>query len=154
KQQIFTNRGASGIDGITSSAIGVNIGLEQAGVLFTGDLAFLHDSNALLSNTEIKHPLIIVVLNNSGGSIFRMLPVAKHDAHFKTYFETPQQADISTLSKGYGVTCTVVDSIQELQNINVEQLANESSDKLQIVECQTDADVSMKIRKQLWEAEL
>lgn len=149
-QKIFTNRGASGIDGITSTAIGVNAGGNQPGVLFTGNLAFLHDTNALLNAAKLNQPMIVVVINNQGGSIFRMLPIAEHDQYFSTYFETPQQADITALSKSYGIHCKRVKNIRELKKIDLQQLAANSPSKLIVLECKTDADASMKIRKELW----
>jgi 2-succinyl-5-enolpyruvyl-6-hydroxy-3-cyclohexene-1-carboxylate synthase len=71
---IFLNRGASGIDGLTSTAMGISLSLQQAGVLFTGDLAFLHDTNALLNHKKLENSLTIVVINNDGGSIFACYP--------------------------------------------------------------------------------
>ncbi len=153
-QKIFTNRGASGIDGITSTAMGVNIGLDKPGVLFTGDLSFLHDSNALLNKKALNHPLIVIVINNRGGSLFRMLPIFEFEETFTPYFETPQEADVAGLAASYGVKAKVVESVKELKEINLEKLVNQSEPNLQIIECRTDPDVSMKLRKELWNFEL
>lgn len=149
-QKLFTNRGASGIDGITSTAMGVNIGLNQPGVLFTGDLSFLHDTNALLNKKALNHPLIVVVINNRGGSLFRMLPIADFKEQFTPYFETPQQADIATLACSYQIDSTVINSVDELKKIDLKQLAKHAASKIQIIECKTDPDASINLRKKLW----
>ncbi|MDZ7714708.1 MAG: 2-succinyl-5-enolpyruvyl-6-hydroxy-3-cyclohexene-1-carboxylic-acid synthase [Balneolaceae bacterium] len=149
-QQVFTNRGASGIDGITSTAMGTTIGTNKPGILFTGDLAFLHDTNALLNHNKLTQPLVIVVLNNSGGSIFRMLPITEHKEYFNTYFETPQQAKISKLCESYNIDYTHVESIDELHKLDLKGIIRKANPKLHVVECVTDPDQSMELRNNLW----
>jgi 2-succinyl-5-enolpyruvyl-6-hydroxy-3-cyclohexene-1-carboxylate synthase len=85
--QVFCNRGTSGIDGSTSTAIGAAVVSNLTSVLITGDLSFLYDSNALWNN-YIPNTFRIIVINNQGGGIFRILPGAKNTAHFHTFFET------------------------------------------------------------------
>ncbi len=153
-QKIFTNRGASGIDGITSTAMGVNIGLNEPVILFTGDLAFLHDTNALLNSKLIEQPLVIIVINNRGGSLFRMLPIADHSEVFEPYFETPQQVDIPALAASYDIDCTLADSIEKLKQLDLSALVAASVSKLQIIECRTDPDASMDLRNKLWQMKL
>jgi 2-succinyl-5-enolpyruvyl-6-hydroxy-3-cyclohexene-1-carboxylate synthase len=153
-QKIFTNRGASGIDGITSTAMGVNIGSGQPGILFTGDLAFLHDTNALLHHQNLVKPLVVVVVNNNGGSIFRMLPVADHQEYFSTYFETPQHADIIKLAESYSNSVQKIETLNQLKQIDLEMLVAESNQALHIIECKTNPEVSMELRKELWGYEL
>lgn len=143
----FVNRGASGIDGITSTATGIGLASGMTGVLFTGDLAFLHDSNALLNSEQLKQPLVVVVLNNGGGTIFRTLPVSENEKHYRDYFETPQQADIGKLSAAHGLPYRLVDSIDGLKAI---KLSDFTKAGLHILECKTDAEASMEIRKKLW----
>jgi 2-succinyl-5-enolpyruvyl-6-hydroxy-3-cyclohexene-1-carboxylate synthase len=154
RQTIFTNRGVSGIDGITSTAMGVNIGLNQPGILFTGDLAFLHDSNALLNHGKLRQSLIIVVVNNRGGSVFRMLPIADHKEYFNTYFETPQQADITALAQSYGVHTRKIETIDQLKQLDPASIAAGSATKLCMIECATDPEASMKLRNELWKSKL
>ncbi len=153
-QNTFTNRGASGIDGITSTAMGVNIGLNEPGVLFIGDLAFLHDTNALLNKKVINEPLIIIVINNQGGSLFRMLPITEHKQHFTPYFETPQEANIAELAAAYDLKAKTVKTIKELKILDLKKMADQVDSKLQIIECQTNPDASMKLRNKLWNFEL
>lgn len=152
-QHVFTNRGASGIDGITSTAMGISKATGKAGVLFTGDLAFLHDTNALLNQTKIDHPLVTIVINNSGGSIFRMLPIANQQDYFETYFETPQSVNISQLAKSYDIPTQSIKSITELQRFSLKDWINSNSG-FSVIECQTNADASMKLRNKLWDIDL
>jgi 2-succinyl-5-enolpyruvyl-6-hydroxy-3-cyclohexene-1-carboxylate synthase len=148
--RVYTNRGASGIDGITSTAMGIGIGAHQPGILFTGDLAFLHDTNALLNKKVLQQPLVVIVINNRGGSIFRMLPIAEHKAHFNTYFETPQQAHIAALTKSYGIHTKTITTIKDLRQLDLQEVVSQSDSMLHIIECKTDADASMQLRHKLW----
>lgn len=147
---LYQNRGVSGIDGVTSTAIGLSLGLDQPGVLFAGDLAFLHDTNALLNHAKIKHPLTIIVINNSGGSIFRMLPIEQREKYFEPYFETPQSANIEKLVSAYDIPYHKIDSRSKLQEIELLHWVNKH-DGLSVIECQTDADASMRLREKLWD---
>jgi len=97
----YCNRGTSGIDGSTSTAIGHAVVSNKQNVLITGDLSFLYDSNGLW-NTNIPNSFRIIVINNSGGGIFRILPGAKNTTNFETYFETTHQLTAEHLSKMYG----------------------------------------------------
>lgn len=150
-QSMFTNRGASGIDGITSTALGVGIGSNSCEILFTGDLAFLHDTNALLNQQSLKNPLVVVVLNNKGGSIFRMLPIADYNEFFTQYFETPQSADISKLCESYGTAYQRIETVDELEAFKINEFVENSDSKLLVVECKTDPQASMQLRKKLWD---
>ncbi|MEL7834900.1 2-succinyl-5-enolpyruvyl-6-hydroxy-3-cyclohexene-1-carboxylic-acid synthase [Fodinibius sp. Rm-B-1B1-1] len=147
---LFVNRGASGIDGITSTAMGISRGLQKSGVLFTGDLAFLHDTNALLNHRNMEQSLAIVVINNNGGSIFRMLPIANNQKHFETYFETPQQANINKLAETYDIPYHSVETISALNKIDLPEFLS-TNHGLSILECKTNPDASMELRKKLWD---
>ncbi|MDB2463016.1 2-succinyl-5-enolpyruvyl-6-hydroxy-3-cyclohexene-1-carboxylic-acid synthase, partial [Algibacter sp.] len=85
--EVYCNRGTSGIDGSTSTAIGCAVANARPTVLITGDLSFFYDSNALWNNYIPKNFRIIVV-NNQGGGIFRILPGHKNTENFDRYFET------------------------------------------------------------------
>ena len=84
---VFCNRGTSGIDGSTSTAIGAAVASQKETLLITGDVSFLYDSNALWNNYIPKN-FKIIVLNNGGGGIFRILPGHQENDVFHTYFET------------------------------------------------------------------
>ena len=85
--QVFCNRGTSGIDGSTSTAIGASIYNKTPTLFITGDLSFLYDSNALW-NDYLRSDLRIIVINNSGGGIFRILPGRETSSNFERFFET------------------------------------------------------------------
>ncbi len=99
---IFCNRGANGIDGTLSTALGVAHGGKPS-VLLTGDLAFLHDSNGLLAASQLKGSLTVVITNNNGGGIFEHLPVSENDSSFEDFFATPQSVDLAKLSEAHGI---------------------------------------------------
>ena len=98
---IFCNRGTSGIDGSTSTAIGAAHVCKTPTVFITGDLSFFYDSNALW-NQYIASNFKIIIINNSGGGIFRILPDAKQVPSFDTFFETKHQLTASQLSDMHG----------------------------------------------------
>lgn len=98
--QVFCNRGTSGIDGSTSTAIGAAVGSGKPTVLITGDVSFLYDSNALWNNYIPKN-FKIVLMNNGGGGIFRILPGHQENATFNTYFETSHCLTAEHLAKMY-----------------------------------------------------
>ena len=100
--EVFCNRGTSGIDGSTSTAIGCAVANEKPTLLITGDLSFLYDSNALWNNYIPKNFRIIIV-NNQGGGIFRILPGHKNTKNFDTYFETNHKLTAVQLCKMYGL---------------------------------------------------
>ena len=99
--QVFCNRGTSGIDGSTSTAIGAAVVNSLPTILITGDISFLYDSNALWNNYIPKN-FKIILLNNSGGGIFRILPGHQETETFNTYFETSHQLNASHLAKMFG----------------------------------------------------
>lgn len=98
---LFVNRGASGIDGITSTAAGISAVSKRPTVLITGDLSFFHDTNGLHIIKKYKIPLTIILINNGGGAIFGMLPVVKEKSIFDEYFFTPLNLEFSQLAKTY-----------------------------------------------------
>lgn len=107
-QAIYCNRGTSGIDGSVSTAVGAAIMQKTPTVLICGDLSFLYDSNGLWNN-HIPSNFRIIVLNNSGGGIFRILPGSKNTEYFDTYFETVHELDARSICEMYkfGYTAAV-----------------------------------------------
>lgn len=106
--RVFFSRGANGIDGTLSTALGV-AHQGAPSVLLTGDLAFLHDANGLLLRPKFKGSLTVVVINNRGGGIFEHLAVAQFDGVFEEFFATPQEADIGRLCAAHGVEHVAVE---------------------------------------------
>jgi 2-succinyl-5-enolpyruvyl-6-hydroxy-3-cyclohexene-1-carboxylate synthase len=105
--QPYFNRGANGIDGTLSTALGVAHGRGPAALLI-GDLAFLHDAGGFLLRKKFMGGLTVVLINNHGGGIFEHLPVAQFEPPFEEFFATPQEADFEKLSAAYGVAYTLV----------------------------------------------
>jgi 2-succinyl-5-enolpyruvyl-6-hydroxy-3-cyclohexene-1-carboxylate synthase len=101
--RVFCNRGTSGIDGSTSTAIGASLIDEHPTLLITGDLSLLYDSNGLW-NSYIRPDFRIIVVNNGGGGIFRILPGHEETVTFETFFETTHELDVSTLCRFHGIT--------------------------------------------------
>jgi len=98
--EVFCNRGTSGIDGSTSTAIGAAAGSGKQGIFITGDISFLYDSNALW-NSYIPKNFKIILINNGGGGIFRILPGHEEKPIFNTYFETSHHLTAEHLAKMY-----------------------------------------------------
>ena len=97
---VFCNRGTSGIDGSTSTAIGAAVANKKDTVLITGDVSFFYDSNALWNNYIPKN-FKIIVINNGGGGIFRILPGHQENEMFHTYFETAHCLTAESLANMY-----------------------------------------------------
>lgn len=97
---VFCNRGTSGIDGSSSTAIGAAFASNQQAVLITGDISFLYDSNALW-NQYIPKNFKIVLVNNGGGGIFRILPGHEETPVFNNFFETSHCFTAEHLAKMY-----------------------------------------------------
>lgn len=98
---VFSNRGTSGIDGSSSTAIGAAFASSQQTVLITGDISFLYDSNALW-NQYIPKNFKIILVNNGGGGIFRILPGHEETPVFNRYFETSHCFTGEHLAKMFG----------------------------------------------------
>lgn len=111
--QPFFNRGANGIDGTLSTALGM-AHRHQPGVLLTGDLALLHDTNGFLLRSAFMGHLTIVVVNNQGGGIFETLPIAQFDPPFEQFFATPQSVEFAPLCATYGVDHKLVHTWEQL----------------------------------------
>jgi 2-succinyl-5-enolpyruvyl-6-hydroxy-3-cyclohexene-1-carboxylate synthase len=145
KNKIFMNRGASGIDGITSTALGIALESGKRVTLVTGDLAFIHDISALVTIVNEKSiQLRIIVINNNGGQLFRMLPILSATEYFTNYFETPQHINIANVAKAVGIPSICVEKATELES------AFSIQDRITLIECKTDPETSMILRTELW----
>ncbi|HHE07794.1 MAG TPA: 2-succinyl-5-enolpyruvyl-6-hydroxy-3-cyclohexene-1-carboxylate synthase, partial [Chlorobaculum parvum] len=101
--RVALNRGASGIDGIISTAAGFSAGLGRATTLLIGDISFLHDLNALSLLGNAENPLIAIVLNNHGGGIFSFLPIASETDRLDECFATPQNFSVESAAHTFGL---------------------------------------------------
>ena len=102
--RVLGNRGASGIDGIVSTALGVAAGAGEPVVALVGDIALLHDANGLLAAREPDAQVVFVVVNNDGGGIFHFLPVRAHEPHFTRLFATPHGIEPERVAALYGLS--------------------------------------------------
>ncbi|NJR18963.1 MAG: 2-succinyl-5-enolpyruvyl-6-hydroxy-3-cyclohexene-1-carboxylic-acid synthase [Calothrix sp. CSU_2_0] len=141
--QPFCNRGANGIDGTLSTALGIAHN-NQPSVMLTGDLALLHDTNGFLMRKKFVGHLTIVLINNNGGGIFEMLPISQFEPPFEELFATPQDIDFYQLSATYGVEHQLITSWQELQD----KLNPLPSNGIRILEIRTNRKVDAKWRKE------
>ncbi len=115
--EVFCNRGTSGIDGSTSTAIGAAYASKLRTTLITGDLSFFYDSNALW-NANIPADFRIILINNSGGGIFKIIPGPK-TTNALSYFETPHNLTAVHLAKMFGFDYCATESLSELKdNLN------------------------------------
>ena len=143
--QVFCNRGTSGIDGSTSTSVGAAVVCDRQTVFVSGDLSFFYDSNALWNN-YIPNSFRIIVINNQGGGIFRILPGYEETANFKTYFETSHNLTAKQLCEMYGFEYTKAD---EMDNLNCElHQFYERSDKPKLLEIFTPRLINDKILKE------
>ncbi len=111
---VYCNRGTSGIDGSTSTAIGAAVATQKPTLLITGDIGFLYDSNGLWNN-YIPKDFKILLLNNGGGGIFRILPGHKETPVFNTYFETSHHHTAEHLAKMYNFKYQTATNKEELE---------------------------------------
>lgn len=113
--RVLSNRGANGIDGVVSTAVGAALTGAKT-TLLIGDVAFLHDSNGLLGLPDRDVDLTIVVLDNDGGGIFSFLPqrTALEPERFERLFGTPHGLDLVDVARAFGVDASVVDAPEAL----------------------------------------
>lgn len=110
------NRGANGIDGLISSAIGAAAATNRPTTVVTGDLGLLHDLGSLAAVSEAEAPLRIVVIDNDGGGIFHFLPQrrALEDAEFEALLGTPRGVDAAGAAALFGLSHRRLDGLDEL----------------------------------------
>ncbi|MEG4984291.1 2-succinyl-5-enolpyruvyl-6-hydroxy-3-cyclohexene-1-carboxylic-acid synthase [Microcoleus sp. BR0-C5] len=138
----FFNRGANGIDGTLSTALGV-AHRNQSSIMLTGDLTLLHDTNGFLIKNKFVGSLTIILINNNGGGIFEMLPVAKFDPPFEEFFATPQQINFAQLCATYGVEHEVIEDWEQLK----QKLSFLPNSGIRVLELQTNRRSDAKWRQ-------
>lgn len=146
--EVYSNRGASGIDGTISSAFGVAASdPERPVVLLIGDLAFYHDMNGLLAARRSQlNNLTIVLLNNDGGGIFHRLPIAQFDPPFTELFLTPHGLDFEPAVRMYGLAYQRARSIAELNRMLTQAIGSGSA---AVIEVRTDSHQDEAARRAL-----
>jgi 2-succinyl-5-enolpyruvyl-6-hydroxy-3-cyclohexene-1-carboxylate synthase len=148
KINVFNNRGASGIDGIISTALGIASVKKEPAFLITGDLAFYYDLNALLTAEKYSIPLIIILINNNGGGIFNSLPISRYPDFLREYFITPHNLNFEKLTKAFGVNYSKVNKWSDFKDLMRKTVSKKNTS---VIEIQTDAVRSLDLRKHYWE---
>jgi 2-succinyl-5-enolpyruvyl-6-hydroxy-3-cyclohexene-1-carboxylate synthase len=151
--RVMSNRGANGIDGVVSTALGAAAASRNSGsgplVLVIGDLAFYHDMNGLLAAKLHGLDATIVIVNNDGGGIFSFLPQAEHELHFEKLFGTPHGLDFEPVASIYGAAYQRADDMASLRRCVNDAL---SRGGLQLVEIRTDRARNVTLHREAWEA--
>ena len=142
---VFGNRGANGIDGVVSSAVGVALAHPGPTAALIGDLTLLHDQNGLLLARNEPVDLAIVVVNNGGGGIFSFLPQADAPEHFERVFGTPHGVDFAALARVYGAEHVLLGAPDDLAEAV-------RGDGVRIIEARTDRAANVEVHRACWDA--
>ncbi len=141
---VVSNRGAAGIDGVTSSALGA----AAAGgpvVLVIGDISFYHDMNGLWAARRHALDLTIVLVNNNGGGIFHYLPQANHPAVFEEWFGTAPDLDFSHATAMYGGVHSVAEDWDQFRTA-----FSRAGKGLHVIELRTDRAANAQWHREAW----
>jgi len=139
---IHFNRGASGIDGVTSTALGISSTGKKT-VLLTGDLSFLHDIGSLASAVKYSLPVTVILINNNGGRIFGTLPISRKKKLLSRYFVTPHNLELDEIIKSFGVDYFRVNDKYKFVHTLKNCIKQNSTS---VIEIKTNADASVKLR--------
>ncbi|MFI7444597.1 2-succinyl-5-enolpyruvyl-6-hydroxy-3-cyclohexene-1-carboxylic-acid synthase [Nonomuraea indica] len=144
--RLMANRGASGIDGAVSTAMGAALAHNGPAYALLGDLSFLHDQNGLvLGPREPRPDLCLVVVNNDGGGIFSLLPQAAIRDAFERVFGTPHGVDLGYVAASTGTPYTLVEDIGDLPKAM-------RGHGPRVVEVRTDREANVAVHARLREA--
>lgn len=139
---VFANRGTSGIDGSSSTAVGCALAGKELNLLITGDMAFFYDRNALWNN-YLPQNLRILLLNNHAGGIFRLIKGPGEQPELEEYFETRQPLDAEATAREFGLQYFRCRTKAEYEAALPTFLANEGGPKL--LEVETDSKTNAAI---------
>lgn len=141
----FCNRGTSGIDGSSSTAVGAAyVNKEKIHVLITGDVSFFYDSNALW-NKYLGKNLRIILINNSGGGIFRIIPGPSTSPQRDDYFEATHQTKADGICKSFNIHYQHVDSTFGLRTVLTEFFSETLNQRPKLIEIQTPREINADI---------
>lgn len=146
---ILANRGANGIDGITSSALGAAAYGKHV-TLLLGDLSFFHDFNALMIAKQYNIDLTIILINNNGGGIFSFLPQANEDSkHYEVLFGTPLHIDFKHILTMYQASYQVPQTWHDFDQAVTDSYNHKG---LSVIEVKTNREENVRWHKQRWQA--
>lgn len=146
---VSANRGVNGIDGTIASAVGFSNGLHLPVTLLIGDLAALHDLNSLALLRESRNPIVMIVINNDGGGIFSMLPVASASPHFEKFFATPHGCDFRNAAEMFGLKYHCPANLKDFATVYRHSL---KSKKSVLIEVHCSRDENLRQHQMLWNA--
>lgn len=144
--ELVSNRGAAGIDGVTSSALGAAAAGTGPVVLVIGDISFYHDLNGLWAAARHQLDLTVVLVNNNGGGIFHYLPQSGHPDVFEEWFGTPPNLDFAHAVLMYGGTYVRAEGWEPLRR----ELASPGG--LRVIELRTDRERNVQMHRECWAA--
>ncbi|MCW8995693.1 MAG: 2-succinyl-5-enolpyruvyl-6-hydroxy-3-cyclohexene-1-carboxylic-acid synthase [Psychromonas sp.] len=122
---VYSNRGASGIDGLLATAVGVGKATGKITTLLIGDTSFLYDLNSLALLKQLDAPFIIVVINNDGGGIFNLLPVPAQQK--QDFYQLPHGLSFADICKQFSVDYYHPKELPEFKNNYQTALKNSCS---------------------------
>ncbi|MFK3958016.1 2-succinyl-5-enolpyruvyl-6-hydroxy-3-cyclohexene-1-carboxylic-acid synthase [Pseudalkalibacillus hwajinpoensis] len=143
---VMGNRGANGIDGIISTALGASTAYSSS-VLVIGDLSFYHDMNGLLLAKLYEINMTVIVVNNDGGGIFSFLPQRKQEKHFEKLFGTPHGLNYEHAAALYEASFERVWNWEEFSSA-YEKSQNHHG--LSIIEVPTDRDANLRLHREMF----
>ncbi len=141
-----SNRGVSGIDGQISTAAGYAFASDKLNVLITGDLGFLYDSNGLM-NKYLKANLRIIVINNSGGGIFRFIPGPDSTPNLEEFFEAKHNWNAEYICKAFDVNYKKAHNLNELVS-TLPNFLNSINECTEVLEVFTPSEKNAKILRE------
>ncbi len=147
----FGNRGTSGIDGSTSTAVGASVAnQEKLHVLVTGDISFFYDSNALWNNYLGKN-LRIILINNSGGGIFRIIPGPSTSPQRDTFFEATHETKAEGICKSFNVNYQTVNTAIGLQTVLTDFFTESLNQRPKVVEIFTPREKNAEVLEEYFQ---
>ncbi len=152
KVDLFTNRGANGIDGLLSTFLGISVFRKERGVLFIGDISFLHDISALSLLKYCTKAQIIIVFNNNGGAIFDYLPVAENTSLNDTkekFFKTCHNYTFEHICQMFDVAYHKIDNTDECDRVLKEVY---SLQEHSLIEVEIPEDISTNTLKDFYKS--
>ena len=143
---IFSNRGTNGIDGVVSTAFGIEAVRNRPTYLLIGDLSFLHDVNGLIVSRFHKTSLTIIILNNDGGGIFSYLPQSTVENHFEELFGTPTGLTFEHIGAMYDTQYAAVHNVEQFKS----EMQKEKTKDVRIIEVFTSRPINVEAHRAYW----
>lgn len=144
------NRGVSGIDGSTSTAMGYSYVSNKQNIFITGDISFFYDSNAFWHPHQAKN-LKVILINNGGGGIFRIIDGPDTSEHLEQFFEAHHELKAQKLAETYGLEYLMAEDMESL-SVSFKEFINNQSDTIQLLEIMTPRENNSLVLKDYFKA--